>query len=168
MIKTWTSQICIFRWKDSIKLKKNYKFCFNICSLLLFLIIMFPNFIWFAIPAPNDILRADSVTPTVDAIGSFCQIFFIIALCILQRKSTPKIQVNPLIITVIASVLLYFTGWIFYYVGVTKPLIILLLTIPPCSAFIFFAIDRKNAIALIPAIGFTICHITYAVINYII
>lgn len=149
-------------------MKKKYKFCFNICSLLLFLIIMLPNFIWFAIPAPNDILRADSVTPIVDAIGSFCQIFFIIALCILQRKSTPKIQVNLLIIMIIVSVLLYFTGWIFYYIGVTNPLIILLLTIPPCSAFIFLAIDRKNGIALIPAICFTICHITYAVINYII
>ena len=149
-------------------MKKKYKFCFNICSLLLFLIIMLPNFIWFAIPAPNDILRADSVTPIVDAIGSFCQIFFIIALCILQRKSTPKIQVNLLIIMIIVSVLLYFTGWIFYYIGVTNTLIILLLTIPPCSAFIFLAIDRKNGIALIPAICFTICHITYAVINYII
>lgn len=147
---------------------KNYMFCFNIWGLVLFLIIMLPNFIWFAIPAPNDILRTDSVTPTVDAIGSFCQIFFIIALCILQRKSTPKIQVNPLIIMVIVSVLLYFTGWIFHYIGVTNPLIILLLTIPPCSAFIILAIDRKNGIALIPAICFTICHITYAVINYII
>ena len=147
---------------------KNYKFCFNIWGLVLFLIIMLPNFIWFAIPAPNDILRTDSVTHTVDAIGSFCQIFFIIALCILQRKSTPKIQVNPLIIMVIVSVLLYFTGWIFHYIGVTNPLIILLLTIPPCSAFIILAIDRKNGIALIPAICFTICHITYAVINYII
>lgn len=28
---------------------------------------------------------------------------------------------------VIASVILYFTGWIFYYIGVTNPLIILLL-----------------------------------------
>jgi hypothetical protein len=42
------------------------------------------------------------------------------------------------------------------------------LTIPPCSAFIFLAIDRKNIIALIPAIAFTICHITYAIINFII
>lgn len=147
---------------------KNYKLGVDIYSLLLFLIIMLPNFIWFALPAPNDILRTDSVTPIVDAIGSFCQIFFIIALCILQRKSTPKIQVNPLIIMVIASLLLYFTGWIFYYIGVTNPLIILLLTIPPCSAFIFLAIDRKNIIALIPAIAFTICHITYAIINFII
>ena len=137
---------------------KNYKLGVDIYSLLLFLIIMLPNFIWFALPAPNDILRTDSVTP----------IFFIIALCILQRKSTPKIQVNPLIIMVIASVLLYLTGWIFYYFGVTNPLIILLLTIPPCSAFIFLAIDRKNIIALIPAIAFTICHITYAIINFII
>ena len=147
---------------------KNYKFGVDIYSLLLFLIIMLPNFIWFAIPAPNDILRTDSVTPIVDAIGSFCQIFFIIALCILRRKNTPKIQVNPLIIMVIESVLLYFTGWIFYYFGVTNPLIILLLTIPPCSAFIFLAIDRKNIIALIPAIAFTICHVTYAIINFII
>lgn len=147
---------------------KNYKFCFDIWGLVLFLIIMLPNFIWFAIPAPNDILRTDSVTPIVDAIGSFCQIFFIITLCILRRKSTPKIQVNPLIIIVIASVILYFTGWIFYYIGATNPLIILLLTIPPCSAFIFLAIDRKNIIALIPAIAFTICHITYTIINFII
>ena len=69
---------------------------------------------------------------------------------------------------VIASVLLYFTGWIFYYFEVANLLIILLLTIPPCSAFIFLAIDRKNIIALIPAIAFTICHITYAIINFII
>lgn len=89
---------------------KNYKICFDIWGLVLFLVIMLPNFIWFAIPAPNDILRTDSVTPTVDAIWSFCQIFFIIALCILQRKITPKIQVNSLIIMVTASVLLYFTG----------------------------------------------------------
>lgn len=160
-------QILLFCLKGRCEVK-NYKICFDIWGLVLFLVIMLPNFIWFAIPAPNDILRTDSVTPTVDAIGSLCQIFFIIVLCILHRKSTPKTQVNPLIIMVITSVLLYFTGWIFYYVGVTNPLIILLLTIPPCVAFIFFAIDRKNAIALIPAIGFTICHITYALINYII
>lgn len=149
-------------------MKKNYKFCFDICGLVLFLIIMLPNFIWFAIPAPNDILRTDSVTPAVDAVGSLCQMFCIAAICIIKRKSIPKIQVNSLIIMVIASVLLYFTGWIFYYIGVTNLLIILLLTIPPCAAFIFFAIDRKNVIALIPAIGFSICHITYAVVNYII
>lgn len=124
-----TYLISVFSVYTKLETVSNYKICFDIWGLVLFLVIMLPNFIWFAIPTPNDILRTDSVTPTVDAIGSFCQIFFIIALCILQRKSTPKIQVNSLIIMVTASVLLYFTGWIFYYVGITNPLIILLLTV---------------------------------------
>ena len=63
-----------------MKFKKKYKFCFNICEPVLFLIIMLPNFIWFAIPAPNNILRTDSIIPTVDAIENLCQIFFIAAL----------------------------------------------------------------------------------------
>lgn len=154
--------------KDDLKMKVNYKIGFELWGLVLFLIIMIPNIIWFAVPAPNDIMRADSITPTIDSLGSICQILFIIALCILKRKGIPQIQINPLIIMVIISVLLYFTGWIFYYTGVTNPLIILLLILPPCCAFILFEINRKNVIALIPTIGFTVCHIIFAVINFII
>ena len=40
----------------------------------MFIIIMIPNFIWFAVPAPNDILRADSITKAVDTAGSACQV----------------------------------------------------------------------------------------------
>ncbi len=50
---------------------KEYKFGFNIYGLLLFLIIMIPNFIWFAVPAPNDVLRTESVTEVIDTIA-FC------------------------------------------------------------------------------------------------
>ena len=48
---------------------KEYKFGFNIYGLLLFLIIMIPNFIWFAIPAPNDVLRTESVTEVIDTMA---------------------------------------------------------------------------------------------------
>ena len=41
---------------------KEYRIGFDIWGALLFLIIMLPNTIWFAVPAPNDILRTDSVT----------------------------------------------------------------------------------------------------------
>ena len=47
---------------------KEYKFGFNIYGLLLFLIIMIPNFIWFAVPAPDDVLRVESVTEMIDTI----------------------------------------------------------------------------------------------------
>ena len=42
----------------------------DVSGLLLFLIIMIPNFIWFAVPAPNDILRTDSITGTFDTVAS--------------------------------------------------------------------------------------------------
>jgi hypothetical protein len=49
-----------------MKLLKPYRFGFDIWGLLLFLLVMLPNFIWFAVPAPNDVLRAESVTPITD------------------------------------------------------------------------------------------------------
>ena len=99
---------------------------------------MIPNFIWFAVPAPNDILRTESVTVVIDTIGSVCQ------------------------------VLMIFACWMFYYCGITNAVIILGLTIPPCMAFLFFAIDRKNYISIVPISIFTICHFIYGVVNYII
>ena len=47
-----------------------YRFGFDFRGLLLFLLVMLPNFIWLAVPVPNDVLRADSVTPVVDVIAS--------------------------------------------------------------------------------------------------
>ena len=44
---------------------KNYRIGFDWIGLILFLIIMIPNFIWFVVPAPNDVLRTESVTGSV-------------------------------------------------------------------------------------------------------
>ena len=60
--------------RNTVTPLNQYRFGFDPWGLLLFLLVMLPNFIWFAVPAPNDILRADSVTPVVDAIGSVFQV----------------------------------------------------------------------------------------------
>ena len=106
---------------------QNYRFGFDPWGLLLFLLVMLPNFIWFAVPAPNDILRADSVTPVVDAIGSVFQVLTVACLCF----------------------------------------VILLLTLPPCLAFIIFAADRKNLPAILFATVFTVCHLIFRVVNFV-
>ena len=147
---------------------KKYKFGFDFWGLLLFLLIMIPNFIWFAVPAPNDVLRADSVTPIVDGIGSFCQVTFIAAICILKRKDIGAVRFTKLVITALSLVAFYYLGWILYYRGMVNPFVIILLTLPPCFSFIVYTIDRKNMIATIPAVIFTICHIIYGVANYIL
>ena len=146
---------------------KNYKLGFEVRGLILFLIIMLPNFIWFAVPAPNDILRAESVTETVDLIGSVCQVIMIAALCVLVNKDQPNFKLTPLVIGVIICITGYFAGWIFYYCGTANAAVVLALTALPCAAFLLFAVDRKNYIALIPAVGFTVCHLIYGIANFI-
>lgn len=138
---------------------KKYRFGFDIFGLILFLLVMIPNFIWFAVPAPNDVLRTESITPIIDVIGSVSQVVFIAAICILIRKDVDKIRLSKLIILSLAMVITYFVGWILYYSGIVNPIVIALLTIPPCMAFIIYTIDRKNIVATIPAIIFTVCHV---------
>ena len=147
---------------------KRYKLSFEIWGLLLFLIVMIPNFIWFAIPAPNDILRAKSITEMVDTVASVCQILMIVSICIFRNRESEKLCISPFVIMVIVCCLLYVASWIAYYNGMTNVIVILGLTIPPCLAFLFFAIDRKNGIALIPVSIFTICHLVYGVVNFIV
>lgn len=147
---------------------KKYKIGFDIWGLIIFLIIMLPNFIWFAVPAPNDILRTESVTVVIDVIGSICQVLITFSLCAFINSERKKLSFTKTIIIVICCCVIYFASWMLYYLGTTNTIVILGLTIPPCMAFLFFAIDRKKYISIIPISIFTICHFIYGVVNYII
>ena len=146
---------------------KKYKLSFDIWGLPLFLIVMIPNFIWFAVPAPNDILRADSITGTIDTAASVCQVLMVVALCVFRNVESKRLCVTPFIIISAGCCILYFASWILYYVGIVDVFVILGLVIFPCLAFLFFAVDRKNRIAMIPISIFTICHLIYGVVNFV-
>ena len=145
-----------------------YRFGFDVWGLLLFLLVMLPNFIWFAVPAPNDILRTESVTPVVDVIASICQVLTVACLCFLINEERGKLRFSPLVITAVICVAVYYLGWTLYYSGIANSWVILLLTLPPCLAFILFAIDRKNLPAVIFASVFAVCHLDFAIINFIL
>lgn len=147
---------------------KQYRFAFDIWGLVLFLLIMLPNFIWFAVPAPNDILRVESATPFLDTIASVCQVVFAAALCVIVTKKRNALGLTPLIRGCVGCGLLYYAGWVLYYLGFANPPVILLLTVPPCLAFLFFATDRKNIAAAVPIVIFTVCHLIYGIVNFII
>ena len=70
---------------------KKYKIGFDIWGALLFFTLMIPNFIWFAVPAPNDILRADTVTATLDTVTSVCQVLMVSSLCIFVNSERKKV-----------------------------------------------------------------------------
>ncbi len=147
---------------------RKYRISFDIWGLLLFLLVMIPNFIWFAVPAPRDVLRTGSATEFLDTVASVCQVLFAGALCMLANKERGVLGLTPLIRCCIGCGALYYGGWILYYLGFTNPLVILLLTVPPCLAFLLFAVARKNFAAVIPAAIFSVCHLIYGVVNFII
>lgn len=134
-----------------MKLFSKYRFGFDVWGLILFLLVMLPNFIWFAVPAPNDVLRAESVTPVADVIASVCQILTVACLCIVINKEGSKLRFSPLVIAAMVCVMVYFAGWLLYYGGFTNAWVIIMLTIPPCLAFILFAV----------------CHLIFAIMNFI-
>ena len=137
-----------------MKWVKQYRFSLEGWGLLAFLLVMVPNFIWFAVPAPNDVLRRDSVTPILDGVAA--------------NRKRERLRLTPLISAAIACGALYYAAWILYYLGIVNPAVILLLTVPPCLCFLFFALDRKNYIAAVPAAVFAVCHLLYSYMNFII
>ena len=146
---------------------KQYRFGFDPWGLLLFLFVMLPNFIWFAVPAPNDILRTDSATPVVDAIGSVFQVLTVACLCFVINKERDKLRFTPLVVIAIICIAVYYIGWALYYGSIANSWIILLLTVPPCLSFILFAADRKNLLAVLFATVFALCHLVFAVVNFV-
>ena len=147
---------------------RKYKIGFDILGLLLFLIIMIPNFIWFAVPTSNDILRNKSIPPVIDMFASIFQVIMVIALCIIKNKHCQKSMKKIWFKLIIVSIIIYFAGWILYYIGIVNALVILDLCIAPCAAFMLLSIARKNIFAFILSIIFMICHALYGIINFIV
>lgn len=147
---------------------KKYKIGFEPWGLLLFLLIMLPNLVWFAVPAPHDVLREESVTPVLDGIASLCQILLTAALCLVVRRERNPLRPSPALLASFGCVLLYFGGWILYYAGIAHPLVLLLLTLLPCLSFFLFALDRKNFVAAVPVAVFTVCHLMHCIVNFML
>ena len=149
-----------------MKINEKYKITFDLYGLLLFLLIMLPNFIWFVIPAPNDILRIESITPGLDITSSFFQVMMVIALCFIANKERQKPMDKLFVIAIIITVSFYFLGWVFYYNGFAGPVVILTLCIVPCLSFIIFSVARKNIFSLIFSTIFMVCHFIYTFMNF--
>lgn len=147
---------------------KNYRFGFDPRGLGVFLLIMIPNFVWFAAPAPNDILRAESVTPLLDAAGQVFQVIMAASLCAVVNTARTSPIDRGLAAGTAVCVVLYFAGWAAYYAGTANAAVVLTLCLAPCGAFLSFSLARKNTPALLAAGGFTLCHLIHTVINFLL
>ena len=147
---------------------KNYKIGFNWIGLILFLIIMIPNFIWFVVLAPDDVLRTESVTGTIDNIASVCQVLMVASLCLIINRNHTESKVTGTIIAVIACICFYYICWFCYYQGNADTAVLTGLTVFPCAAFLIYSYKKRNMIAAFFAGVFSVCHLIYAIVNFIV
>lgn len=148
---------------------KKYKIEFDLWGLALFFIIMLPTLIWSAIPAPNDPLRAASSTVLLDRLASVCQMMMVASLCVVKNRTCKAVRLtSPFVLIALLHCLLYFCAWVLYYAGNTGPWVILALCIFPCIAFFFYALDRKNGFAGFFLVIFSVCHVIYGILNFIV
>lgn len=111
---------------------KRWKFALNPPGLLLFAALMLPNCIWFAVPAPDDVLRAPSVTPALDAITSAWQALAVALLVLLRRADRDTRGIGPVAWGCLAA---YLVCWLLYYRGCVHPALLpglCLLPVPRC------------------------------------
>ncbi len=147
---------------------KSYKFGFNISAAVIFVLIMLPNFIWFLVPAQNDILRNETSTQVLDVFATVFQIIMLAVLCLIKNVDAHKIKISLFMILSASFGLFYYICWILYYSGVVHGIVLLGLCIFPCCSFLFYGIDRKNYIAFVPISVFTVLHLISTIINFLV
>lgn len=89
---------------------KKYRIGFDVRGLVLSIIIMIPNFIWFAIPTENDVLRAASLTPVIDMVATIFQVIMIASLCVIKNIEYQKSENKKRLFEIIISVVVYYFG----------------------------------------------------------
>lgn len=151
------------------KIRETYFFGFDFGGLGVFLLVMLPNLLWFGIPAPNDVLRRESITPVWDMAASVFQVLIVASLCFLKNRNAGKFNwKHPLALGSTVCCLCYYAAWVFYYGGVVSAPVILALCLFPCGTFFLFALERKNTVSLIPTVLFAVCHTVFGVVNFIL
>ncbi len=89
-------------------------------------------------------------------------------LCVIKNVNAHKIKISLFIILSAAFGLIYYVCWIIYYNGVVHEIVLLGLCIFPCCSFLFYGIDRKNYMAIVPISVFAVLRLISTIINFLI
>lgn len=148
---------------------KKYKFGIDTWAIWIIAVIMLPNIIWALSDLPDDILKRETLTPSLDNVMTISQVIMILALCFIRNKETKNLSMmNSLPAISIAMCMFYYSSWIFYFCGSADSFILMSLCVAPCIALILYCLFRKNAPALLFTALFSVFHIMRTVLNFLV
>lgn len=146
---------------------RSYRFKVDVGAVVLCAFALLPTLLWWIQPVSVRELGNVSCTPVVDDIGMAFQSVMMAALCLLDNRQA-QYRLDCMVRSgVVGMLLLYYTAWVFVYIGVFDALIVLLLSFPPCMAFVLYAWGRRNGLALLSSVAFLCCHVFSCIVNFI-
>jgi len=146
----------------------NYAIQFSLMGLILYVLQLLPNIIWLLAPPANNVLTKNSSPYPIMNIME--QVFGIatVAILILIVNKTGERNSNFFLGLAILFLAGYYVAWVFYYMGVVSPwlLIIGIAAMPPLY-FFFAGLWLENYVALVLCIIFGIVHIAITCSTYL-
>lgn len=94
----------------------NMKFKFSIVGLIIFMLPMLINIVYFKFPPVNEVKKAQSVNHVLELIEQVSRILYAVAICILVSNEKLNFK-SPWLYTGIVFLVLYYLVWIRYFVG---------------------------------------------------
>jgi hypothetical protein len=134
-------------------------------GLMIFLLPMLPNILFFICKDPNGSMAATNNHLILDIIEHGSQAIFIALLIFVVSKKDSPILCGYTIIMLI-SLLAYYGFWIVYFTAGTNYILLMSMAIFPVVYFILAEIWLHNILAIIPTLIFGIVHIIITHINY--
>lgn len=148
-----------------------YRIRFSWIGLIIFMLPMLINFVYFIFPPVNEPEEAETVNKTWEMIEQVTRVLYAVAICILVSKKEIDFK-SPWLYLGLVFLILYYIVWIRYFIGgrdiallgksflfVPMPLAVF-----PVLYFFFSAIWLHNYIAAILMVIFGIAHnlVSYA------
>lgn len=143
-----------------------YYYSFDWKALIFIILMHIPSVLWAVLAGADDPLRVESLTTEFDIAGLIAEILMICSLIGLRSTREAEYPLLPVIVATILCAVAYYAGWGMYLMGHQGHLVITALAVSPCLALAGYSIFRRNHIALVLSVIFTMCHLIYAVVNF--
>ncbi len=138
---------------------------FSLKGLVIFLLPMLPNILFFILPKPNSSLAVANNHSLLDIIEHGSQaIFFVLLIFGVSKTESPVLCGYTILMVML--LLSYYGLWLAYYTVGTNFTMIMLMAIFPVSYFFLAEIWLQNLLAIVPLTIFGITHIIITYRNY--
>lgn len=128
---------------------KEYRLGLDKLGVVICFSLMLPHIFWSVSPEARTIFHQTAQSSMLDSGIMIVQVMMIATTCfILRKKAQPSKEEQFLTALTLVFSLVYYLGWTFYRLFYFRTIIVLMLTIVLCVAFLAYQASKRNWVAV--------------------